>query len=113
MRLYEIVFVLRPKLDEESLKNVKDEIKGFIEQNEGKVEKFIDLGKKKLTYEVEKEEEGYFIKAFFSVDSSPVNELIRWMRAQDNIIRLVVAKAKLDILSLENTERRKADVSSK
>ncbi|HHF98932.1 MAG TPA: 30S ribosomal protein S6, partial [Candidatus Aerophobetes bacterium] len=55
MQLYEMVFALRPKLEEEGIKEIKEEIRGFIGQNGGEVEEYIDIGEKKLAYEVEGE----------------------------------------------------------
>lgn len=112
MRRYEFVFVLKANLDEAIRNSTKDEIKSFVEQAKGNVEKFVDFGKRKLTYEVEKEKEGYFIKAFIGMDLTRINELIEWMRTQDNIIRFVVVKARPDIASeLETPERREANVN--
>jgi len=110
--LYEMVFVLRSKLDEEGIKATKKKMQDFIERNEGKVEKFIDLGKRKLTYEVEGEEEGYFMRALFDINSIPTSELLRWLKAQDEVIRVVITKRGAHLLKEKIKERREANVSS-
>ncbi|RLE14006.1 30S ribosomal protein S6 [Candidatus Aerophobetes bacterium] len=110
MQVYEMVFALRPGLDEEAIKSVKDEIQGFIGQNGGEMEGFTDIGKRKLAYEVKKEKEAYFIKVSFSIDPSRIEDLLRWVRARDNVIRVMVTRK--PSLAGEDKERRKSNVRS-
>ncbi|MBC7188664.1 30S ribosomal protein S6 [Candidatus Aerophobetes bacterium] len=116
MQLYEMVFALRPTVDEAGVKAIKGEIEAFITQNEGKVENITDIGKKKLAYEVEKEEEGYFVRVFFRINPEVVKQLEGKMRAKNEVIRLMIMKRK-QVLPLEKTkqqeeERSKSHVSS-
>lgn len=93
MPLYEMCFALRPHTEEDLIKSIKERIRAFIEQNEGTLETLEEIGRKKLAYEVEKEEEGIFFRITFTLNSSPsVEELIKWMRARDEVIRLILVK---------------------
>lgn len=111
MQSYEMVFALRPGLEEEAIKGIKEEITGFIGQNEGNVEEFIDIGKRKLAYEIKGEEEGYFLRAFFSINPAYLDDLLKWVKARDNVIRVIITKRRKGAL-LEKEERRKSNVSS-
>ena len=51
MNKYESVVIINPSLEEEGLKNVVQKFTDLINQN-GKVEKVEELGKKKLAYEI-------------------------------------------------------------
>lgn len=106
MSLYEVVFALRPRLDEEKIKAIKEGIQSFVGKNEGKLEKFMDIGNRKLAYEVKGEEEGYFVRGLFSINSTPLSQLLRWVRTQDEVIRIAVTKKSINLLE-ETTERRK------
>lgn len=114
MQLYEMVFALRPNLDEESINQIKEKIKNFVEKNEGRIEKFDDIGRKKLAYEVEKEEEGYFVRTFFSINSAPVNKMLTWTKSQPELIRTMITKKGVNLLKQQKkeTERRGSNVSS-
>lgn len=114
MRLYEMVFALRPTVDEAGIKAIKDEIETFITQNEGKVESVTDIGKKKLAYEVEKEEEGYFVRVFFRINPGFLKQLAGRMRAKNEVIRLMIIKRKQvsPLAKKQQEERSKSHVSS-
>lgn len=109
--MYEMVFALRPNLEEEKIKTIRDGIQNFIEKNDGRVEKFIDIGKKKLAYEAEGEKEGHFTRVFFNVNSAPVKELLRWVKAQEEVIRVAITRKGVDLLK-KDIERRKSNVGS-
>ncbi len=115
MQMYEMVFALRPTVDEKAIGDIKEEIKNFIGQNKGELKDFIDLGNKKLSYEIEKEKEGYFVKAFFNMDSVHLKELLRQVKTQDNVVRTMITK-KIFVLPEDKDdgkERRKSNVSPK
>lgn len=95
MSLYQLCFALRPRVEEEAVKAIKDRIGAFIGQNEGKLEKIEEIGRKKLAYEVEGEKEGIFIRVFFEMDPSSLEELLTWMKAQNEVIRLILIRRKI------------------
>lgn len=109
MPWYEMVFTLRPQIEEEMVKNIKDRIEAFIVQNGGQLESIDELGKKKLAYEVEGEKEGIFIKTLFNTDSARLEELTRWMRAQDEVIRLIVLRKKTILQKDKEKKERKKE----
>ena len=115
MQLYEMVFVLRPTVDEKAIGDIKEEIKSFIGQNKGELKNFIDIGNKKLSYEIEKEKEGHFIRAFFNIDSVHLEELLRQVKTRDNVVRTMITK-KIFVLpddKNDEKERRKSNVAPK
>ena len=60
MNKYESVVIINPSLEEEGLKAVIKKFEDLINQN-GKVEKVEELGKKKLAYEIKKNKEAYYV----------------------------------------------------
>ena len=60
MRKYETIFILNPSLDEEAVKANIEKFKGVIENGGGTVENVDFWGKRKLAYEIEKVNEGYY-----------------------------------------------------
>lgn len=112
MPLYELCVALRTKIEEDGDQTIKDKIEGLIGQNGGKLKNIDELGLRKLTYEVNGEEEGRFMRAVVDIDSALVQELVRGLRAEDGILRLMLVKARTpeqispDESSRENEENK-------
>lgn len=98
MPAYEMVFTLRPRVEEEIVKNIKDKIESFVVQNGGELGSIDEIGRRKLAYEVEGEEEGIFFRSSFVIDPPHLNEIVRWMRSRDEVIRLMVIRKKTALL---------------
>ena len=56
MNKYESVIIINPSVDEAGLKALQDKFTGLINEN-GKVEEVVDMGKRKLAYEIQKNKE--------------------------------------------------------
>ena len=64
-RLYETVFVLRPDLDEEARDGLVERIKGIITDNQGEIVEEDIWGNRKLAYEINKYDTGYYVLLTF------------------------------------------------
>lgn len=93
MRKYETIFILRPSLDEEAVKANVEKIKGVIEDGGGIVENVDLWGKRKLAYEIEKVNEGYYTLINFSAEPELPKELDRIFRITDTVIRHIIVKS--------------------
>ena len=51
MNKYESIIIINPNLDEEALKALEDKFVALINEN-GKVENVVEMGKRKLSYEL-------------------------------------------------------------
>ena len=56
MNKYESVVIINPSIDEEGVKTLVEKFTNLI-NNDGKLEKVENLGKRKLAYEVKKQKE--------------------------------------------------------
>ena len=90
MNKYEIAVIIKPSLDEEALKAEFDSIKELIERFGGTVEKVDDWGKRRLAYEIQKVNEGFYSFITFSSESDTPNELEKRMRIKENVLRYLV-----------------------
>lgn len=75
MRNYELIYVLRPNL-EEAKTAVLDKVKGIIESS-GEVVKVDTWGTRKLAYEIEKLTEGYYVLINFKSTTEVPKEIDR------------------------------------
>lgn len=93
MRKYELALVLSPLLDEEALNAEKESVKALIERFGGTVEGVDDWGKRRLAYEINKVNEGFYSFISFSAEATAPAEIESRMRIKENVLRyLIVAQ---------------------
>ena len=91
MNQYESVIIINPNVDEEKMKALIEKFSTLI-NNDGKVEKVEELGKKKLAYEVKKNKEGYYVVYTFDAKPELIAELERNYRITDEVIKFIVIR---------------------
>ena len=91
MNKYESVVIINPSVDEEGVKALVEKFTNLI-NNDGKVEKVDSLGKRKLAYEVKKNEEGIYVLINFEANPSLIKELERVFRITDDVIKFIVVR---------------------
>ena len=91
MRNYELIYVLKPNLEEEAKTIVLDKIKGIIESS-GEVVKVDTWGTRKLAYEIEKLTEGYYVLINFKSTTEVPKEIDRNLKIMENAIRHMIIK---------------------
>ena len=91
MRNYELIYVLRPNLEEEAKTAVLVKVKGIIESS-GEVVKVDTWGTRKLAYEIEKLTEGYYVLINFKSTTEVPKEIDRNLKIMDNAIRHMIVK---------------------
>jgi len=91
MNKYESVIIINPNVAEETIKDLTQRFTTLI-NNDGKVEKVDELGKKKLAYEIGKNKEGYYVVFDFEANPSLIAELERNYRITDEVIKFIVIK---------------------
>ena len=91
MNKYESVIIVNPNLDEVGLKALEDKFTGLINEN-GKVEKVENMGKRKLAYEIKRFNEATYMLFNFEAKPDSITELERVYRITDDIIKFIVVK---------------------
>jgi len=89
---YEVMYIIRPDLDEEATNAVVERFSSLITANGGKVEDTDTWGKRKLAYPIEDYTEGYYVLCHFTADSQLPKELERNFRISDSILRYLVTR---------------------
>ena len=69
MNKYESVIIVNPNVDEEGIKALEKKFTDII-NNDGKLEKIDNLGKRKLAYEVKKNNEGIYLVLTFGANAN-------------------------------------------
>lgn len=93
MRKYEIMFIVKPDLEEGAVKSVFDSVKTLLEEQKANIVEAKEMGQKELAYEVNKYKNGYYFYFLVEVnDAKAVKEFDRVALINENIIRHLVVK---------------------
>ena len=98
MNKYESVIIVNPTVDDEKLKSLEKTFTDIINKA-GKVEKVDNLGKRKLAYEVKKNNEGIYLVFNFEAEPTLVAELERNYRITDEVIKFMSVNANKGIMN--------------
>ena len=91
MNKYESIIIINPNVDEEGMKSLISRFSDLI-NNDGKLEKVDELGKRKLAYDVKKFSEGFYVVFYFEANTSLISELERNYRITDEVIKFMTVK---------------------
>jgi len=87
MRNYEIMYIIRPNIEEEEQKNVIERFSAILTDNGATIEKVDEMGSRRLAYEINDYRDGYYVVVNFKGDENAVNEFDRQAKFSDEIIR--------------------------
>jgi small subunit ribosomal protein S6 len=91
MNKYESIIIINPNIDEAGLKALEEKLTGLINEN-GKVEEVISMGKRKLSYEIKKNKEAYYVQFNFESKPEAITELERIYRITDDVLKFITIK---------------------
>ena len=91
MRKYEVMYIVRPDVEQEILDATVAKFQGII-SNGGEIVKHDLMGKRRLAYEIKKFREGIYVLVNFNATPEVVNELERLMKISDEVIRYLVVQ---------------------
>jgi small subunit ribosomal protein S6 len=93
MRKYEIMFIVKPDLEEIAIKQVAQDMKSVLENNNAKVLELKEMGQRDLAYEINKYKTGYYF--LFTIETEDLNatkEFDRLSLINENILRHLIVK---------------------
>ena len=103
-RQYEILFIAEQNLGEPEVDALTATIKGFIEKENGVVEKIEKWGKKRLAYSIGKNREGSYVLMLANIAGSAIAEVERRMRVTEGILRFLAVRIDAE---MKKAERKK------
>lgn len=92
LRPYEVLFVVRPDLEEEGANVVVEKFTNLIQENKGSVEQVNRWGKKRMAYEIQDFREGFYTLILFQGEPETIKELDRVMRITDEVLRHLIVR---------------------
>ncbi|MBN3524285.1 30S ribosomal protein S6 [Paenibacillus apiarius] len=89
MRKYELMYIIRPDVEQEAVQAAVDKFQGVI-SNGGEITKHDVMGKRRLAYEIKKFRDGIYVLVNFTAEPAVVAELERQLKISDEVIRHLV-----------------------
>jgi small subunit ribosomal protein S6 len=92
LRSYEILVIVDPDADEETLGRAVDRVTQVITDQEGTPGSVDHWGKRKLAHEIEKKSEGQYFLVPFQAEPTALTELDRILSLADEVLRFKIVR---------------------
>ncbi len=93
MKKYDVMFIVKPDLEESAIKEVFDSMKSLLEDKKATIVESKEMGQRELAYEIKKYKTGYYFYFLIEADTADaVKEFDRVALINENIIRHLVVK---------------------
>ena len=90
---YEILYIIRPDLNEDEKKELVERFDGILTTNGTEIVESKDWAKRRLAYEINDYKEGiYHLITAEASDATGINEFDRLAKINDNILRHMITK---------------------
>jgi small subunit ribosomal protein S6 len=87
MRKYEILLILPAEADDKVIGGVTDRISQVLSQSGGEVVKVDRWGRRRLTFEINRQAEGFYLIVECQADPAAMKELDRVLALADDVMR--------------------------
>ena len=116
-RSYEVMFIVRPDLQEEELDKLIATLQGHATSAGATMQNTEKMGKRRLAYDVKKFSDGQYVLFVLEADGKAIHELERRMRVSEPVIKFITVrtdeeKQRLDkVKKLRESKVRRAPAS--
>ncbi len=90
MRKYEVMYIIRPNIEEESQKALVERFNGILTENGAELTNVKEWGKRRLAYEINDFRDGYYMLVNMNAPAVAVSEFDRLAKINEDIIRHMV-----------------------
>ncbi len=87
---YETTYIIRPTIDEEAADKVAASVEEYIKNQGGTIQSTEKKGRRRLSYEVKKMKDGYYVTTVFTVKTDKVAAIKRMMTLSEDITRSLI-----------------------
>ena len=92
MRPYEMMLVMKPDLEEETVDAMLERLTGIVTGEGGAVDKVDRWGKRRTAYELKGYTEGFYVVIDFQAEPATASELERIVKLSDEVIRHLLVR---------------------
>ncbi|AYA78334.1 MULTISPECIES: 30S ribosomal protein S6 [unclassified Robertmurraya] len=92
MRAYEIMYIIRPNIEDEAKKALVERFNTILTDNGAELTEAKEWGKRRLAYEINDFRDGYYQLVKVNSDAAAVEEFSRLAKISEDIIRHMVTR---------------------
>ncbi|HZH60446.1 MAG TPA: 30S ribosomal protein S6 [Metabacillus sp.] len=92
MRKYEVMYIIRPNIEDEAKKALVERFNNVLSENGAEVTEAKEWGKRRLAYEINDFRDGYYMLLQVNSEAAAVQEFDRLAKISEDIIRHIVIK---------------------
>ena len=92
MNKYEIMFIVKPDLEETAIKNEAESLKKVLTNLEAKIVEEKAMGQRELAYEIKKYKNGYYFLFVVEGSHEAIKEFDRLAGINENILRHLIIR---------------------
>jgi small subunit ribosomal protein S6 len=92
MRKYELMYIIRPNIEDEAKKALVERFNTILTDNGAELTEVKDWGKRRLAYEINDFRDGYYQIVKVNAVPAAVEEFSRLAKISEDIIRHIVIK---------------------
>ena len=91
-RSYEIMFIVRPDVEETELDKIIETFSGYVTQGGGSVRSTEKMGRRRLAYTVQKFNDGFYLLLIVEAPASLISEVERRLRVSEQVIKFITVR---------------------
>ena len=92
MNKYEVIFIVKPDLEEAEIKKQADSLKKVLTDKKAKIVEEKAWGQKELAYEIKKYKTGYYFYYLIEANSNAIEEFDRVAKINENLLRNLIIR---------------------
>ena len=92
MNKYEIMFIVRPDMEEAEIKKTAESMKKVLTDGKAKVVEEKAMGQRELAYEIKKVNTGFYYLLVVEADKEVISEFDRVARINESLLRHLIVK---------------------
>ncbi len=92
MRKYEIMYIIRPNIEEEAKKALVERFNTILTDNGAELTETKEWGKRRLAYEINDFRDGFYMLLKVQAGTAAVQEFDRLAKINEDIIRHMITK---------------------
>ncbi len=101
MRRYDVVFIALSNLPDSEISEIVERYQTMVTERKGLIIKIEKWGKRKLAYDIKKQNMGFYVLFDFAGDSHIVDEVERNLKIDDKILKFLTVKTAEEITAEE------------
>ena len=91
-RTYEIMFIVRPDVEEAELDKLVETFSGYVTTGGGVVKTTEKMGRRRLAYTVQKFNDGFYVLLTIAAEGKLITEIERRLRVSEPVIKFITVR---------------------